>query len=184
MLEIQWMPKSLQPPVKYPFQKIVAVLSSFKKEKIIAFLQFSECVYPPANIIFSICRRWIPVQFSKDIAYSKSFASAVLGWDDICLHGCVPMSSIPYISQSLCSPVPLFRSTDVPGPLYSSVPLFPNHFLSRLSPVSILPSPFAPQSLCSQTAFFPNPNTPQKWFPVPMFPKYISQSLLSGPSVP
>ena len=85
-------------------------------------------------------------------------------------EGCVPMFPSPYIPQSLCSPAPMFPSPDVPGP-YIPQSYVPQSLSSPTRytlcyPVPVFPSPFASQSRCS-------PNV----FPVPMFPKDISQSL-------
>ena len=94
----------------------------------------------------------------------------------------VPMFPSLYLPQSLCSPVPIFPSPDVPPPyipqfLYSPVP-FP-HELALCFPVSVFPSPFASQSLCSPAPLFLSFDIPHKWFPVPIFPKDIPQSLCS-----
>ena len=88
------------------------------------------------------------------------------------------MFSSPYVPQSLCPPVLMFRSPQVPFTLYSPIPFSPTKY-ALCFPVSMFPSLFAPQSLCSPTPFIPDPDIPQKWFPVPLFPKYISQSLSS-----
>ena len=183
----KWMRKSLQFSRRYAFLNIVLVLPSFQKEKI-AFLQFSEWVYQPASIIYSICRRWTPGLFSKDIAYSKSFAWRMFGWDDIRLDGCVPMFSSPYVPQSLCSPVPLFPIPCIPRPyipqsLYSTIPFFPDEVCP------MFPSIYPPQFLCSQVPMFSDPfrhqsrfapeaisrpYVPQIVFPVPMLPNHCS----------
>ena len=65
-----------------------------------------------------------------------------------------PVAPQTYITQSLCSPVPMF-------PIFHS-PMFP--------------SPYAPQPLCSPVHLFPSPF---RCSPVPMFPQLIHQSLCS-----
>ena len=93
-----------------------------------------------------------------------------------------PVAPQTYITQSLCSPVPMFRispspmfpSRYVPQPLCSPVHLFSIPY--RCSPVPMLPSPYVPQTN-STVPMFPT-SIPQK-FPFPIFPKYVPQCLCS-----
>ena len=76
-------------------------------------------------------------------------------WD-----GCVLMLTSPYLPQSLCSPVPMFLSPDVPRPyipqfLYSPVPFFPH----EVRP--IFPSLCVSQSICFPVPMFSSPIIPQ-----------------------
>ena len=60
-----------------------------------------------------------------------------------------PPRGTPYVSQSLCFPVPLLPSPYVLQPPCSPVSIFPvNGFPSLCSP-KIFPSPYVPQSPCS-----------------------------------
>ena len=102
-------------------------------------------------------------------------------------HEVRPMFPSPCVPQSLCFPVPMFPK-DVSQSLFSPIPLFPSpdvplkYFHSLCSP-NIFPSPYVPQSLCSAVPLFPQsivcsqtPSSPEL-FPVPIFPKYVPQSL-------
>ena len=87
---------------------------------------------------------------------------------------CSPLYVIsPYVShvpQSLCYPEmfpsPVAPQTYITQPLCSPVPMFP-----------IFPSPYVPPT-SSPVPMFPSP-IPQKCFPFPMFPKHVPQSLCS-----
>ena len=77
---------------------------------------------------------------------------------------CFPVSVFPspFASQSLCSPVPLFPSLDIPHKWFP-VPMFPKD----------IPQLYVPQSLCSPFPMIPwsvsGPYVPQRYSPVPMF---------------
>ena len=78
------------------------------------------------------------------------------------------------ITQSLCSPVPMF-------PIFPSPYMFPSPYVpqSLCSLVHLFPSPYSVhQSLCSPVPMFPT-TIPQKCFPFPIFPKHVPQSLCS-----
>ena len=79
-----------------------------------------------------------------------------------------PVAPQTYITQSLCSPVPMF-------PIFP-IPMFPSPYVpqSLCSPVHLFPSPYR----CSPVPMFPRP-IPQKCFPFPIFPKHVPQSLCS-----
>ena len=86
------------------------------------------------------------------------------------LYGCVPMFSSPNVPQSLCSPVPMLPSSDVPRPyipwqsLYFPIPFFPEEVYLMFSTI------YVPLSLCHPVPMFFNPFRP----PVPIFPRSVS----------
>ena len=96
----------------------------------------------------------------------------------------VPIFHSPYVHQSRCFPVPIFPN-----------PIFPSSYipqsLSSLTRYALSFSVCVSQSLCfpvpigSPTPLFHSLDIPHKWFPIPMFPKDIPQSLCSPrPFVP
>ena len=84
----------------------------------------------------------------------------------------------PFVHQSLCFPVPMFRDLIFPSSYIPQYLSSPTRY-ALCFPVSVFPSPFASQPLCSSAPLFPSLDIPHKWFPVPMFPKDIPQSLCS-----
>ena len=85
-----------------------------------------------------------------------------------------PVAPQPYITQSLCSPVPMIPSPYVPQSLWSPVHLFPSPY--RCSPVPMLPSRHVPLTN-SPVHMFTTP-IPQKLL-FPIFPKHVPHSLCS-----
>ena len=78
------------------------------------------------------------------------------------------------ITQSLCSPVPMFpifpstHDSHIPQSLYSPVPIFPSAYVPQTCPhvpPTSLPVPMLPSPI------------PQKYFPFLMSPKHVPQSL-------
>ena len=100
-----------------------------------------------------------------------------------------PVATQTYITQSLCSPVPMFPI--FPSPYVSQSLCSPVHLFSspyRCSPVPMLPSPYVPQlihqSLCSPLLFhrsvFHSLCSPT-CSPVPIFPKHVPQFRVCSP---
>ena len=89
-----------------------------------------------------------------------------------------PIAPQTYITQSLCSPVPMFPifpSSFVSQSLCSPLLFHRSVFHSLYSP-NMSPSPYVPQYLCSTNMLpSPSPYVPPTSSPVPMFPGPIPQ---------
>ena len=98
-------------------------------------------------------------------------------------HRCspVPMFYSPFVHSLLCFPVPMFPDPIFPS-LYNIQSLSsPTRYAICFS-VSMVPSPFSPQSQCSPSPFVPSPDISISVFP--WIPSVCSPNIFPSPHVP
>ena len=101
------------------------------------------------------------------------------------LYAPIPFSSpmgMPYVSQYLCSPVPLFSSTYALQHLSFPVPIFPRSAFTSLCSQNIFPSLYVPQFLYPWDPFLPK--TPILIFPRTVSSAYVTQRCSPVPMLP